>query len=110
MCNCINITPQSKECYAQMITLPIPPHMQSYREAREEAGLTPLISIDPCIVDEIQELWSKGIVTYGSCCGHNLFNSMVNVREDQSGLMLEMGYVMDHPDPARVDTFKLKSV
>lgn len=83
--------------------------MDFYRKTRYKAGLSGEISIDPCIVEEIKDLWSKGIVTYGSCCGHNTHESMVNVRDDQSGLMIEMGYVMNHPDKNRIDTFKLKS-
>jgi len=93
-----------------MITLPIPDHMEAYRIARDKDGLSGFINIDPCIVDEIKELWSKGIVTYGSCCGHNKLESMVNVDDSQSDLMLEMGYVMNHPDPNRKDTFKLKTM
>ena len=29
------------------------------------------ISIDSCIVDQIQALWDAGVVTQGCCCGHN---------------------------------------
>lgn len=29
------------------------------------------ICIDACIVDSIKALWSAGIETGGSCCGHN---------------------------------------
>lgn len=92
-----------------MITVPIPPHMESYRIARERAGLLPLVSIDPCIFNEIKSLWAMGIVTYGSCCGHNLVESMVNVDDKDIQLMLDMGYVQNHTDPERKDTFKLKS-
>jgi len=109
MCNCKNITPQTKECYAQMVTVEIPPHMEAYKNARLKEGLSSLVSIDPCIYDEIKDLWNKGVITHGSCCGHNKFESMVNVQDDQSDLMLSMGYELNHPDPTRIDTFKLKS-
>ena len=110
MCNCKNIEPQSQECYTQMITVEIPPHMESYKLAREKEGLSNLVSIDPCIYTEICELWGLGIVTYGSCCGHNKFESFVNVVEKDIEKMLELGYIQNHWDKERKDTFKLKSV
>lgn len=109
MCNCKNITPQSKECYAQQVLIDIPSHMEAYRNARLKEGLSAQISIDPCIVAEIKYLWSQGIITYGCCCGHNKFESMVNVNDDNSKEMIGMGYVINHPDKSRIDTFKLKS-
>ena len=109
MCSCINIIPQSQECYDQMITVGIPPHMETYRKNRINSGLGGMVSIDPCIYKEILELWSKGIVTYGSCCGHNIMESMVNVDESNIEQMIEMGYVQNHTDKSRKDTFKLKS-
>lgn len=109
MCNCKNITPASPEAFAQQIVLPIPPHMSKYSEAREKAGLDPTVCIDPCIVDEIQDLWSKGIITYGCCCGHNLHESFVNVDNSHVELMISLGYKMNHEDKTRKDTFKLKS-
>lgn len=110
MCNCKNITPQTKECYAQQVLLDIPPHMEAYKQSRLKNGMSPQVCIDKCVVDEIKELWSKGIITYGCCCGHNTYESMVNVDENNSNDMLEMGYVMNHKDKTRIDTFKLKSV
>ena len=107
-CNCENITPQSKECYSQMITVEIPEHMKEYRNNRVKAGLSSKISIDPCIYDEICELWKLGIITYGSCCGHNKQESFVNVDESNISKMLEMNYVQNHHDKTRKDTFKLK--
>jgi len=109
MCNCKNITPQSKECYAQQVLLDIPPHMEAYKQARLKNDMTPQISIDPCIVEEIKWLWEQGIITYGCCCGHNKFESMVNVDDVNSKQMLEMGYIMNHQDKSRTDTFKLHS-
>lgn len=109
MCNCKNIIPQSAECYRNMITVEIPDHMESYRAARVRGGLTGQVSIDPCIFEEIKDLWSKGIITYGSCCGHNITESMVNVANEDVQAMLNMDYEWNHPDPRRRDTFKLKS-
>lgn len=109
MCNCINIEPQSKECYAQMVSFDIPDHMHAYRSNRVKAGLSGKVCIDPCIVVEIRGLWQNGIHTRGCCCGHNLVESMVNVAPESISKMVELGYVMNHTDKSRKDTFKLKS-
>lgn len=108
-CKCKNVIPQSKECYDRMITVEIPPHMKSYRDNRVKVGLSSKISIDPCVYDEICDLWEKGIVTYGCCCGHNLTESFVNVAESNIDEMLKMGYEQNHTDKSRKDTFRLKS-
>ncbi len=110
MCACIDITPQSEKCYAQMLTVEIPPHMDDYRKARNKAGLSGLVSIDPCVMDEIKKLWNLGIHTYGSCCGHNKHESFVNVHAKDVDLMISLGYAMNHPDKTRRDTFRLQSV
>lgn len=110
MCSCKNIIPQTQECYDQMVTFYIPDHMKDYRDARLKEGLSPYVSIDPCIIKEIQYLWSIGIITYGSCCGHNIFESMVNVDHKNIRQMVDLGYVMNHEDKTRIDTFRLKSV
>lgn len=92
-----------------MITVETPAHMGAYREARINEGLSDQVSIDPCIYEEICYLWDEGIVTYGSCCGHNLTEAMVNVDEESIPVMLAMGYVQNHTDPDRKDTFRLQS-
>lgn len=107
-CNCKDITPQTEECYAQMITVEVPPHMESYRIAREKEGLSSLISIDPCIYGEICKLWELSITTYGSCCGHNKSEAFVNVAEKDIKQMKKLGYIQNHLDKNRKDTFKLK--
>jgi hypothetical protein len=91
----------------RMIAVDIHAHMNSYKEARLRAGLSSKISIDPCIYPEIVFLWSKGVVTYGSCCGHNNIESMVNVSEESIRIMLDLGYTQNY---GRKDTFRLKSV
>ena len=107
-CKCKTIVPQSVECYAQMITVEIPEHMDAYKQRRLKAGLSSKVSIDPCIYDEICFLWKNGIITYGSCCGHNIHESFVNVADENINKMIDMGYVMNHPDKTRRDTFRLK--
>ena len=80
------------------------------RDRRLKDGLTYTVAVDTCIIDEIKHLWSLGIVTLGCCCGHNKIQSMVNVADRNIQQMLDMGYVQNHPDLSRKDTFRLKSV
>ncbi len=108
-CKCENVEPQSENCYSQMIVVDIPPHMAEYRYNRVHSELSDKICIDPCIYFEIEYLWGKGIITYGSCCGHNKGESFVNVDARNIAQMLEMGYKQNHTDKSRLDTFRLKS-
>lgn len=110
MCNCKDIDFGSVENFAQQVEVSIPDHMNDYKEARLQNGQSPTICIDPCIIDEVKELWDLGIITFGSCCGHNKAESFVNVHDKDIDRMLELGYVQNHPDKSRKDTFKLKSV
>lgn len=41
------------------------------------------ICLDACIADTIKELWKRGIITLGSCCGHNKATPDVIVCESQ---------------------------
>ena len=67
--------------------------MKEYRENRVKAGLGKHLSIDPCIVDEIKFLWSKGVNTRGCCCGHNLdYEPYVDVTEKDIEIMKMLGY------------------
>lgn len=106
MCNCINIEVGG---HANSVAIPIPLHMESYRQSRLKEGLSDTVGVDRCIVDEIKYLWSLGIITYGSCCGHNKGESFVNVSDKDIDTMISLGYEMNHPDKTRRDTFRLKS-
>lgn len=57
-----------------------------------------VVAIDACIVDEILSLWSLGVITLGSCCGHNQLDGMINVSDESIGKMLELGYET-YPNP-----------
>lgn len=53
------------------------------------------IEVDDCIVDEIKELWEKGIHTCSCCCGHNNeFLAHIMVQEIDEGKMINLGYTM----------------
>lgn len=111
MCNCDpNITEEQR--YAQQIVIEVP--FAEYTENRKAAGLSGTACIDPCIMEEIQYLWDAGILTHGCCCGHNdpdprVF-PFVNVADENIQQMLDMGYIQQHCDKTRKDTFRLKSV
>jgi hypothetical protein len=80
--------------YQNQVTVPVPPHMETYRLARVRAGLTPIISVDRCVLGELITLWRKGVRTGGSCCGHNRLPSMINALTPEDGALMEaMGYV-----------------
>lgn len=51
-----------------------------------------VIGVDACLKDEILTLWSAGIHTTGSCCGHNILKGMINVTEAHHSKMIELGY------------------
>jgi len=109
MCNCVNIKPQSRECYNQQVVIDIPGHMSEYRENRLKKGLSDKVCIDPCIIEEIKSLWDQSIITYGSCCGHNMVEGSVIVDESCIDKMLELDYVNTSRHHNK-DIFKLKSV
>lgn len=50
------------------------------------------ICLDTCIADEVQGLWKKGIITTGSCCGHNKVDPMINVIPEMHKRMVYLGY------------------
>jgi len=51
-----------------------------------------VIAIDPCIEEEIKYLWSKGIATISSCCGHDKLPPSVVVLKEDELKMRELGY------------------
>lgn len=48
--------------------------------------------IDLCLVNEIRELWDKGVSTYASCCGHGRIHGTIAVDEKDRQKMVELGY------------------
>lgn len=107
-CQCVDVAFGS---YDNQVTVHIPPHMKSYEAARAAEGLPETICIDTCILEEIRSLWSEGVVTYGSCCGHGKLGSMVNVSEGSVHIMERLGYDVWHSSlwPTPEDTFALKT-
>lgn len=107
-CKCVEVEMGS---YANTVLLDYPESMKQYRLNRIQAGCqSEKIQVDACIAEEIKDLWSKGVITMGCCCGHNKQQSMVNVDENSIKKMLALGYIQNHPNPERKDTFRLKTV
>jgi len=98
-CNCIGIT--SFGNYENQVELKSP-KWSSHKT----------ICIDKCLEEEIKLLWSFGIITHGSCCGHNIGEPMINVADCSIANMESLGYihrVSGNKDQNRF-TFKPKSI
>ena len=67
-----------------------------------------LIEIDDCLVDEIKDLWNKGIHTRGCCCGHGNDYSYIEVERVDIPKMIKLGYKVT-PDAPNYDRFYAKS-
>lgn len=54
------------------------------------------VSIDPCIVEEIEMLWRNGVRTINSCCGHGKLRASVIVENSSEQTMIELGYEVNN--------------
>lgn len=66
------------------------------------------ISIDPCLINEVKSLWSKGIRTTGCCCGHGKKHiGYIGVVEEDIPKMKKLGYEkrINELDLNREDSF-----
>lgn len=61
MCDCVSNNQPEPDQGTPLVPLPAPPWAERERP----------IGIDACIAPVIAHLWAQGIVTRGSCCGHN---------------------------------------
>ena len=78
MCDCKNIDPGSYDNQILIVT------------KRHKS-----ICVDKCIADEIRGLWSLGIDTVESCCGHNKQNGYIMVLLKDAKKMITLGYEYD---------------
>ena len=69
------------------VVLPTPDHLDQYLA---ETG----VPVDKCLVDEITDLWSKGINTVGCCCGHGKNCGYIRVSKEDVIKMKGLGYIM----------------
>jgi len=81
MCNCKNIDCGSYERQTSM--------KHNFPTKRAKGGW---VCVDTCLVQEIAELWHKGIKTLECCCGHNKRTSYVCVDKKHIKQMEELGY------------------
>lgn len=110
MCRCVDVEMGS---FDNQVMLGFYPVMESYRKSRVLQGLGGVgICVDRCIVDQVVELWEAGVKTYGSCCGHNKVQGMINVSPDDYEKAIALGFLpyVFPADPARKDTVKTKSL
>lgn len=104
MCDCVGVEIGS---YANAVALMPPP----------ELGFTRVpITVDRCLAEEVEHLWSLGIRTTGNCCGHNQQPGYIGVADESVPAMKALGYVVlpnpmcpgsenhFHPHSGRSDT------
>jgi len=70
------------------------PYFIKLRYNTPEQELRTNVALDICLVEEIFELWKKGIVTTGHCCGHNSKTrpAYIGVEDEFIPIMKELGY------------------
>ena len=92
-CHCRNVAMGSHE---MSVVIPTPEFIRGEFGCKTNKEQ---VSIDLCIVPEILWLWSKGIITHGSCCGHGKQEACVCVDDSSIEKMKELGYDLlpDHP-------------
>jgi len=70
-CKCVsNNRPMDWQKDPQVSMQPPIEHFYNQPAGEEKEPLKPIL-IDACIAPVIERLWSKGINTKNSCCGHN---------------------------------------
>lgn len=87
MCDCVNVEFGS---YDNQVEVAAPSFMLGFGEGCVE--VRPTLCIDTCILPEIKDLWSNGIITLGCCCGHNKQDGLVGVAERCIEAMRGLGY------------------
>lgn len=70
------------------VLVDLPPHMLDYYRSSGKTA----VSVDRCILPEVQDLWAAGIRTTGCCCGHGVEVASICVDEDDISRMNELGY------------------
>lgn len=79
----------------------------------EDKRTLKLVSIDKCLLTEVQGLWERGIKTTGCCCGHgNASAAFIGVAEEYISEMKLLGYTVHHNScrPNDEDSFVPKTV
>lgn len=55
-------------------------------------GFKEQVTVDACLAEEIKDLWNKGVVTCGCCCGHGRSLGWIGVDDSSIPLMESLGY------------------
>lgn len=98
-CACVNVPVGS---YANVVLVDAPPHMAHHRSP---------IMLDRCIAPEIRHLWSLGIETLGSCCGHGVAPPSIVVLPEHEAWMERLGYQrLPKNDPDFATSFAPKTI
>ena len=102
MCNCKDVELGS---YENTEIIPIPDFMITEKNQG-------VIQVDKCLVNEVKELWSKGIHTLASCCGHNKVEGFISVIDSDIPRMKAMGYEVKYNNcrPGDEDSFHPQSI
>lgn len=84
-CTCVGVAPGT---YAAQVDRVFP-----FPTERFPIVGTKLVGIDRCILPEIERLWSLGIETRASCCGHGRGTGSIAVMPEHDEAMLKLGYM-----------------
>lgn len=71
MCDCKSYNLEIGETPEAILTPP------SWSEKQERG-----ICVDACIAEVVKEIWRVGLITLGSCCGHNKENPHIIIPDD----------------------------
>jgi hypothetical protein len=82
LCTCENVSP-GDYTNQEVLTVPWPDGK------KRKAG------VDRCILSLIMALWSMGIKTKESCCGHGKRDGFVSVDYDSIASMKKLGFQLD---------------
>ena len=67
---------------------------------------TKMVGIDRCVLPDVEYLWSQGIETIESCCGHGQVAGYILVKSEAAGRMLAIGYENDDRQASRPGLFR----
>ena len=102
-CDCVDVQVGS---HHNAVTVRVPDTVElRYNAPGRERRET--VCLDVCIADEVTELWDKGIVTTGCCCGHNRTLGYIGVADEYIPQMKDMGYsvILNPQRPKDEDSF-----
>ncbi|MBC1378065.1 hypothetical protein HB829_14120 [Listeria innocua] len=99
--------PNELGIYNKKVYLEFPAHMfkENGGYYTEKRGCL----VDPCMVNEIEFLWEKGIVTTGCCCGHGKTFAYIDVASYSDCLVMYQLKYESHINVSGKTSFFAKS-